>query len=372
MNSIRRQQLKDRRRTLPLIVSIPSGILADSLHTPTETVASLVPSTQPTETSLSGNTDSTLVLQPPTSTSSTSSDTRTETVASLVPSTPPTETSLSGSTDSTLVLQPPTSTSSTSSDTRTETVASLVPSTQPTETSLSGSTDSTLVLQPPTSTSSTSSDTRTETVASLVPSTPPTETSLSGSTDSTVVQQPPTSTPSPSSDSPIETVTPLVPSSSFPDTSPPIDASLPDTATLPTMSASSIAQGSNMDEPSFNFKSVVTMPLPNSWRSISNSTSVRLYTLHIGTDNDAVQFGKTITLKSDLSWKVFLNTKQLPSSCRLLKDIPSTVESPAAVMQLVNVVDNAVPCCGNPDNHFISLVKKRVAVFEAREGVVML
>ena len=48
-----------------------------------------------------------------------------------------------------------------------------------------------------------------------------------------------------------------------------------DTATLPTVSASSITQGSNMDEPSFNFKPVVTMPLPNSWRSISNSTQKR-------------------------------------------------------------------------------------------------
>ncbi len=73
-------------------------------------------------------------------------------------------------------------------------------------------------------------------------------------------------------------------------------------------------------------------------------------------------------MKFDLSWQVFFNTKQLPTTCRLLRNIPSTVDSPAAVMKLLNVVETATPCPGNPDTHFISLVEKRGGSIRGERG----
>ncbi len=121
------------------------------------------------------------------------------------------------------------------------------------------------------------------------------------------------------------------------------------------------------EESSFNFETVLSLPISTFWKCISNSSSVQLYEFQVGTEN-ALRLGKAITVKSDLSWQVFINMKQLPTTCRLLRDIPSTVESPSAVMKLLNVVETAIPCPGNPENHFISLVEKRGGSIRSERG----
>ncbi len=114
------------------------------------------------------------------------------------------------------------------------------------------------------------------------------------------------------------------------------------------------------EESSFNFEKVLSLPISTFWKCLSSSSSIQLYyEFQVGTES-ALQVGKSITVKSDLSWQVFFNTKQLSTTCKLLRDIPSTLESPATVTKLLNVVETATPCPGNPDNHFISLVEKRV------------
>ena len=93
---------------------------------------------------------------------------------------------------------------------------------------------------------------------------------------------------------------------------------------------------------------------------------MQLYLLH--SPDDVLQAEKAITVNSDLSWQVFSNTKKLPSTSKLFKDIPLTLKSSAAVLKLVNTVGNAVPCPGISDNDFVSLIEKRGGTIRGERG----
>ena len=94
----------------------------------------------------------------------------------------------------------------------------------------------------------------------------------------------------------------------------------------------------NPEGSSFSFQTILSMSLPDSWRLISTDSSVQLYLLQA--PDDVLQLDKFIVVKVDLSWQVFFNTKELPSQCNPLKDIPSTLMSLALLIKLVNVVEH--------------------------------
>ena len=104
--------------------------------------------------------------------------------------------------------------------------------------------------------------------------------------------------------------------------------------------------------------SIESLALPNQWDVISNQSDIQLYRLDVD-ENAVLQVQLLVTVKSDLSWKVTVNSREIPVTCQILKDLPPTIQSPEDVSRIVNLVDSASLCPGNPDSQFVSLCEKR-------------
>lgn len=104
--------------------------------------------------------------------------------------------------------------------------------------------------------------------------------------------------------------------------------------------------------------SIESLALPNQWDVISNQSDIQLYRLDVD-ENAVLQVRLLVTVKFDLSWKVTVNSRESPVTCRILKDLPPTIQSPEDVLWIVNPVDSASLCPGNPDSQCVSLYEKR-------------
>lgn len=62
------------------------------------------------------------------------------------------------------------------------------------------------------------------------------------------------------------------------------------------------------------------------------------------------------------------NGREIPSTRRVLNVLPPIIHSPEDVSRIVNVVDSASLCPGNPDSQFASLCEKRGGSIRGNRG----
>ena len=98
--------------------------------------------------------------------------------------------------------------------------------------------------------------------------------------------------------------------------------------------------------------------LPFGWKYDLLDSDISFYTISKD-KNDIPHIHKSISLKGDRTWSVFACGRTLPASSEVLNDCPLTVQSSDDLMKILEVIDKAVLCLGNPDPQFMSLCQTR-------------
>ena len=77
-----------------------------------------------------------------------------------------------------------------------------------------------------------------------------------------------------------------------------------------------------------------------------------------------------LTVNSDLTWVLYVHGNQLcPQTCQSLRKIPSKLDS-ASLYCLLESIDQLHICCGQPDVHFVSMLKAKKGKILTSDGKV--
>ena len=84
------------------------------------------------------------------------------------------------------------------------------------------------------------------------------------------------------------------------------------------------------------------------------------------TDGQPVTVTRSVTVNNDLTWCIHVHGQALdPSKCSALKNFPVTINTKAALNQLLKLVDGLSICAGHPDQHFLDLADSRKGKFQS-------
>ncbi len=121
-------------------------------------------------------------------------------------------------------------------------------------------------------------------------------------------------------------------------------------------------------EPSLTLQTIELLSLPNSWKLVSGTAAIQLCKFQAESADNLLALEKSISIMTDLLWKVFSSGIQLPAISRLLHGIPSTLKSSSDVLNLLRRVENAIICPGNRETLYVSLVEKRGGSIRSERG----
>ena len=106
--------------------------------------------------------------------------------------------------------------------------------------------------------------------------------------------------------------------------------------------------------------------LPPHWQVSSHLDEVQ-YTKLLPNENGIIEVRSTVIVHPDLTWSVYFQQKPVPHSSRVLPQA-STTPSPSMVLQLLDRIDNAEVCPGNPDGDFVQICQKRGGTMNGKRG----
>ena len=112
--------------------------------------------------------------------------------------------------------------------------------------------------------------------------------------------------------------------------------------------------------------SLMSINLPPHWQVSSHLDEVQ-YTKFQPNENGVMEVRSTVVVHSDLTWSVHLKQKPVPVTCQVLPQA-STSPSPSMVLQLLDRIDCAYVCPGNPDSDFVHICQKRGGVMKGERG----
>lgn len=121
-----------------------------------------------------------------------------------------------------------------------------------------------------------------------------------------------------------------------------------------------------------NIRELCDSVLPSGWSNMSNDSSdeIRLCKVssQTGTSSEPMKISHSIIINSNMSWSVFVHGYKVSSRKNTpLSQFPDKL--PAASLQsLINVVDSASVCPGNPDKKFIDMVKAKKGALKSISG----
>ena len=112
--------------------------------------------------------------------------------------------------------------------------------------------------------------------------------------------------------------------------------------------------------------------LPPEWNNLSNDFSDEIQLCKVSSQSDTssepMKISHSIIINSNMSWNVYVHGNKV--SCRKntpLSPFPDKL-SAESLQSLINVVDSASVCPGNPDKKFISVVKAKKGVLKSTSG----
>ena len=84
------------------------------------------------------------------------------------------------------------------------------------------------------------------------------------------------------------------------------------------------------------------------------------------TDGQPVTVTRSVTVNNDLTWCIHVHGQALdPSKCSALKNFPVTINTKAALNQLLKLVNGLSICAGHPDQHFLDLADSHKGKFQS-------
>lgn len=110
-----------------------------------------------------------------------------------------------------------------------------------------------------------------------------------------------------------------------------------------------------------------TISTPDSWKVFSDSTRVEYYQLK-STQNGMLHVATNVIIHTDLSWNVIYRGMKVSATCNILTEFPQTITDSRTVQRLLERVDQAVICPGNPEDVFVAVCKKRGGTIKGQRG----
>ena len=112
---------------------------------------------------------------------------------------------------------------------------------------------------------------------------------------------------------------------------------------------------------------LISISLPHQWQAISGTDDIQY--CKMATDLNG-QYKVTISIKlyPDLSWSVYADGKEVPTTCSILTNYPQVISSPSVAHIMIQDVSKAVICPGNPDEEFVSLCRTRGSIMKGNRG----
>ena len=102
------------------------------------------------------------------------------------------------------------------------------------------------------------------------------------------------------------------------------------------------------------------VPLPTQWQVFSDSNSIEYCQLM----NDLSLSGmcyvsKSIAIRTDLSWSILVQGQKVPTTCKFLAHFPPALALSDQASKMVETLNRAFICPGNPDQEFVNVCRKR-------------
>lgn len=105
--------------------------------------------------------------------------------------------------------------------------------------------------------------------------------------------------------------------------------------------------------------------LPENWQSHMNGEDVNnYYQLETPTNLSSL----SVIVHGDQTWNVFVYGMKVPRTNTLLQGFPDCISAPT-LTELIDTVNLAVFCPGNPENKFVEICQKRGGVFRGERGL---
>lgn len=121
-----------------------------------------------------------------------------------------------------------------------------------------------------------------------------------------------------------------------------------------------------------NIRELCDSILPSGWNNMSNDSSDEIRLCKVlsqsGTSSEPMKISHSIIINSNMTWNVFVHGSKV--SCRKntpLSQFPDKL-SAESLQSLINVVDSASVCPGNPDKKFIDMVKAKKGALKSISG----
>ena len=112
---------------------------------------------------------------------------------------------------------------------------------------------------------------------------------------------------------------------------------------------------------------LISISLPHQWQIIPSTDDVQY--CKMGSDLDGpCKVVSSIKVRKDLSWSVYANGKEVPTTCSVLTSFPQSISSPSVVGHMIQSISQAVICPGNPDEEFVSLCRMRGSIMKGSRG----
>ena len=113
---------------------------------------------------------------------------------------------------------------------------------------------------------------------------------------------------------------------------------------------------------------LISISLPHQWQIVPSTDDVQY--CKMGSDLDGpCKVVSSIKIRKDLSWSVYANGKEVPTTCSVLTSFPRLISSPSVVgHNMIQSISQAVICPGNPDEEFVSLCRMRGSIMKGSRG----
>lgn len=77
---------------------------------------------------------------------------------------------------------------------------------------------------------------------------------------------------------------------------------------------------------------------------------------------------KSVVLKPDGSWSVYVGKREVPKACNILSQFSSPLLSNSELLSLIKYIDRATICPGNPEEKFVTICQMRGGSIKGARG----
>ena len=107
--------------------------------------------------------------------------------------------------------------------------------------------------------------------------------------------------------------------------------------------------------------------LPSNWHAYINSSDVEY--CQLTNDPDGMpEVTKRVRVYTNCSWSVLIREHRVPDTCSVLAHFPQTLETSNQISAVVETVNQAFICPGNPDQKFVDVCQNKGGTLNGQRG----